>query len=260
MKDKKVVKLRKSNFFKNTIFIPFILIATSIIILAFSPLFDITNIQIEGNFKLTENSIVDASNITLGQNILRLNKQKIKEDLLNLSYIEEVSIRRKWPNTILISVIEKDGLAKIQTFASTIVIDDEGKVLESYSDNSEINMPLIENIEVVSYGVNQNIETPDADKINNLIEVLKILQKNDMLNIIEKLEQNENILLYTNNGHVINIGDTNDLDYKIKRLKAVLEREKSENYYFDMSNINISPISKPLWTLTEENQHTEVIE
>ena len=48
------------------------------------------------------------------------------------------------------------------------------------------------------------------------------------------------------------------MDYKIKRLKAVNEIENSEKYYFDISNINIETISKPLWTITEEKQETEV--
>lgn len=260
MKDKKVVKLRKNNFFKNSILVPFILLIAGLIILAFSPLFNVTTIKVEGNFQLTENSIVNVSNIKIGDNILRINKTHIKENLGKLSYVEDVTIRRQWPDTILITVKEKEAIAQIKVVGTTVVIDEKGLVLETYSDNSQIDLPLIDNIEIFNYGVNKTLDTLAKEKINNILEVLKILKKNDMLNTVERLEQDSNIILYSKLGHVINIGDINNLDYKIKRLKAVIQKEEEEKFYFDISNINTYPISKPLWTMTEDKQNIEVIE
>lgn len=259
-KDKKVVKLRKNNFFKNSIFIPFILLITALVILAFSPLFDVKEIKVKGNFRLTENSIVKESGLNLGQNILRLNKYAVKENLLDLSYIKDVSIKRSWPDTIIISVIEKDEIAKVITFGATITLDENGRVLEAYSDNSNVDVPLIDNIEVINYGVSKTLETANNEKINNLLEVLKIFAKNDMLNIVEKIDQDAGIIVYTKDGHIANLGELTDLDYKIKRLKSVSKKENTEKYYFDISNIKIDTISKPLWTITEEKQDIEVFE
>lgn len=260
MKDKKVVKLRKNNFFKNSIYIPFILIMATLIILAFSPLFNITEIKVQGNFRLMENSIINVSELKLGQNILRINKNKVKENIKTLSYVDEVKITRKWPNCILISVTEKAELAKIEVFGSNVVIDENGLVLESYSDNSILDIPLIENIEITSYGVNKTLNSDENEKINNILEVLKIFKKNDMLSIVQKIKSDSGIYIYTNDGHVVSIGDINDLEYKLKRLKAVIEKEMEGKYYFDISNVNIHPISKPLWTFTEEKNADEVIE
>lgn len=260
MKDKKVVKLKKNNFFKNSIFIPFILLITALIILSFSPLFDITSIEVEGNYRVTENSIVNVADIKLGQNILRINKNSIKENIKKIAYIGDVTIRRYWPNTILISVKEKDAIAQIKVIGTTIALDDKGLVLEAYSDNSVIDLPIIDNIEIFNYGVGKKLHTSDDEKINNVLEVLKILKKNDMLNSVERIEQNPDIIIYTKVGHVVYIGDIYNLDYKVKRLKAVISKEMDEKYYFDISNINIYPISKPLWTITQEKQDTEVIE
>ena len=146
MKDKKVVKLRKNNFFKNSIFIPVILLVAALIILSFSPLFNITQIKVKGNLKLTENSIIDASEIKIGQNILMLNKNIIKENIKKLAYIEDVSIRRIWPDVITINVIEKNDFAKLEVLGSTLTIDENGVVLQASSDNSIIDIPLIDNI------------------------------------------------------------------------------------------------------------------
>jgi len=257
-KDKKVVKLRKNNFFKNSIFIPFILLITALIILAFSPLFNIKEIKFKGNLRLTENTIVKESGIEIGQNILRLNKNTIKDQLFQLPYIEDVNIRRNWPDTIAISIIEKSEIAKVVTFGATIALDKNGQVLEAYSDNSILDVPLIDNVEIFNYGINKALETSDNEKVNNLLEVLKIFEKNDMLQVVEKIDKNDGIIIYTKDGHIANLGDMTDLDYKIKRLKAATNKENSEKYYFDISNLNINTISKPLWTIREEKQDTEV--
>lgn len=256
MKDKKVVKLKKNSFFKNSIFIPFIILITALIILAFSPLFDIKQLKIEGNLRLTENSIIKVSGIELNSNILRLNKNIIKENIRSLPYVESVSIRRSWPDTVTIFVTEKDDFAKLEVLGSVITVDENGMVLQAFSDGTDIDLPLIDGIEVLSYGVNKTIETSSQDEYNNILEVLKIFKKNDMLNVIERILQDSNIIIYTKDGHVINVGDVNDLEYKCKRLKAVLEVEKDEKYYFDISNINIYPVSKPLWAITQD----EVVE
>jgi hypothetical protein len=81
-----------------------------------------------------------------------------------------------------------------------------------------------------------------------------------MLNIVEKIDENNGIIIYTKNGHIANLGDMTDLDYKIKRLKAAANKETDEKYYFDISNLNIDTISKPLWTVKEEKQDVEVVE
>lgn len=256
MKEKKVVKLRKNNFFKNAIFIPFILIIAALVILSFSPLFDIKHLEIEGNFRLTENSIIKASEIELNSNILRLNKNIIKENIKSLSYVESVSVKRDWPDTVTIYVTEKSDFAKLEVLGAVVTVDENGTVLQAFSDGTDIDLPLIDNIEILSYGVNKTIESTSQDKFNNILEVLKIFKKNDMLNIIERILQGSNIIIYTKDGHVINVGDISDLEYKCKRLKAVLDVEKNEKYYFDISNINIYPVSKPLWAITQD----EVIE
>ena len=122
-KTKKVVKLRKKSIgmkIKECILSSFILLCSFILILLFSPIFNIIQVNVEGNSKLNENFIRSESGIRIGHNILRLNKIKIKEELLKISYIEDVTINRKWPDTIVIKVKEKEPLAKISLLGSSI--------------------------------------------------------------------------------------------------------------------------------------------
>ena len=44
---------------------------------------------------------------------------------MKISYIEDVTINRKWPDTIVIKVKEKEPLAKISLLGSSILIDED---------------------------------------------------------------------------------------------------------------------------------------
>ena len=62
--------------------------------------------------------------------------------------------------------------------------------------------------------------------------ILKIFKKNDMLNIVEKIAQDENINIYTKSGHIVNFGDINNLEYKIKRLKGPIRKNDNLQIIF----------------------------
>lgn len=247
---KNVVKLKKNSNkdkIRECILSSFILLCSFVLILLFSPLFDITQIKVEGNLKLNENIIKSESGINLGQNILGLNKIKIKEDLLSISYLEDVEIRRMWPDTILIRVAEKEPVAKVKLLGSNILIDENAYILEIVTDDKEYDVPLLEGIETFSTVINEKLECNNQELLENFLEILKNLKNNDMLKNIVKIESKESLLLYTNRGQIVNIGDTSDLNYKFIRLKAIMNKEDTDNFYIDISNVNIWPVSKPLW-------------
>ena len=249
-KEKKVLKLKKKSI-KSKIgecfACSFILMCSFILVLLFSPIFDITQIKVEGNLRLNANIIKSESGINLGQNILRLNKIKIKEDLLKVSYIDNVEIKRNWPDTILIKVLEKEPVAKIKLLGSNILIDENGYILEIVTDDEDYKIPLLTEIETASTVINQPLECNNQELLGKFLEILKNLKNNDMLKDVIRIEDKDSLLLYTDAGHTVNIGDTSDLSYKLMRLKAIIAKENSINSYIDVSNINVWPTSKPLW-------------
>ena len=130
---------------------------------------------------------------------------------------------------------------------SNILIDENGYILEIITDNEDIDLPLLNGIETFSMVINERVETDNQELLEIFLEVLKSLKNNDMLTNIVKIEKNESVLLYTKGGHIVNIGDISDLNYKMLRLKAVLDKNDIVPLHIDVSNVNIWPVSKPLW-------------
>ena len=69
--------------------------------------FQVEHILIAGNSRYTAQEVEEASGIQLGDNLFRLNKGQISEDIRRkLPYVEELTIVRHLPSTIAIEIRE----------------------------------------------------------------------------------------------------------------------------------------------------------
>ena len=90
----------------------FKLLAGAALVAAFGAtvFFQVEHILIAGNSRYTAQEVEEASGIQLGDNLFRLNKGQISEDIRRkLPYVEELTIVRHLPSTIAIEIREWDA-------------------------------------------------------------------------------------------------------------------------------------------------------
>ena len=76
--------------------------------------FRVEQVTVSGNRRYTEEEIIAASGIELGDNLYSLNKVRIDRNIrTTLPYIGEMSINRVLPSTIVIRVDEWEAVAQI---------------------------------------------------------------------------------------------------------------------------------------------------
>ena len=73
-----------------------------------SGIFNSDNIEIEGNKYVESEYIIKALEVNNNKNIFRYNIKDMEEILLNNKYIDKVEIKRLLPNTLKVSIIEKE--------------------------------------------------------------------------------------------------------------------------------------------------------
>ena len=82
--------------------------------------FQVEHILIAGNSRYTAQEVEEASGIQLGDNLFRLNKGQISEDIRRkLPYVEELTIVWHLPSTIAIEIREWDAVASILPSSGT---------------------------------------------------------------------------------------------------------------------------------------------
>ena len=98
---------KATRFKKIKIFLILILLIIAIIFVLSSSLFNIKSINVLNNNILSNEDIISLSNINIGQNIFKINKNASIDHLKENAYIEEVNISRKLPNTLEINIKER---------------------------------------------------------------------------------------------------------------------------------------------------------
>ena len=131
--------------------------------------FTINNIQIFGIKNITKETIIKNVNNEKQSNILNVNLLNIYNNLKNNDWVEELYIERVLPNTIKISIKEKEAIGIWQYEMSNKLITKDGEIISTANINKfKIDLPIIHG----------NDANKNANSILKILETNKVLTKN----------------------------------------------------------------------------------
>ena len=85
--------------------------------------FQVETVAVTGNSRYSQEEIIQATGIQTGDNLFRMNKYQIAHQVLQgLPYVEELTIRRALPSTIVITVKEWDAVARVEAPGNSAVV------------------------------------------------------------------------------------------------------------------------------------------
>ena len=155
-KNKKRINTSKVVIIFSLILIVVIVLYTSLN----SGIFNSDNIEIEGNKYVESEYIIKALEVNNNKNIFRYNIKDMEEILLNNKYIDKVEIKRLLPNTLKVSIIEKEIVAKLYNEEIYCYIDKEGNFIDEIDENNKDN-------EVITVHIDYNKTDSQEIKFKN---------------------------------------------------------------------------------------------
>ena len=85
--------------------------------------FQVETVAVTCNSRYSQEEIIKATGIQTGDNLFRMNKYQIAHQVLQgLPYVEELTIRRALPSTIVITVKEWDAVARVEAPGTSAVV------------------------------------------------------------------------------------------------------------------------------------------
>ena len=85
--------------------------------------FQVETVAVTGNSRYSQEEIIKATGIQTGDNLFRMNKYQIAHQVLQgLPYVEELTIRRALPSTIVSTVKEWDAVARVEAPGTSAVV------------------------------------------------------------------------------------------------------------------------------------------
>ena len=196
-----------------------------------SPIFNITNINISGNEKITSEMITSLSGITIGENTFKTSKRQISKNIKQNAYIESVEVKRSLPDQININVKERKATFMLGITDSYVYMNNQGYLLE-------IQKEKIEKPEIIGYTTPANDLQPggrlveeDLERLNTVLNIMEVASGNELVSLITKIDISDktNYVLYLDTEQKkIYIGDGSDLNTRMLYVKAILENEKGK--------------------------------
>ena len=215
---------------KITLYSFILLVILSIYICISSSIFELKEIKLSGNEKLSKKDIIATSNLKLGGNLFQYNIEDIEKSISNNAYIKDVKVKRKMPDKLEINIIENKEDAIVKLGKNNIYIQNDGLILSESTKIINENIPIITGIKLEKNKVKEHIDIIGETKQNLLILMLQCLGNNNMNREIETININKNdVKMKTNDDINIDIKLDDNIDYNIKKLRQILVDLKSNN-------------------------------
>lgn len=160
----------------NVLFAPLMFIAVcAVLVFSLSVFFHVSEIEVEGNAVYSADEIISASEVEVGDNLVFLNRfAAVSRIYSKLSYIEEVNIRRELPSKVVIEVMESTSVAYITLDGQHWVMDKNGKLLGTATNDETLGLIQITGITLVEplMGLEARVGEGDEGKLDYACEIL----------------------------------------------------------------------------------------
>ena len=101
-------------------------------------LFKIKNIEIKNNLLINKNEIKEKLTNVYKKSILFIKEKDIEEPLVEIDFLEKIEVKKKYPNTIIIKIIETKPVAIIFKNKVKYLLDSSSNLI-SFEDSANFN-------------------------------------------------------------------------------------------------------------------------
>ena len=207
------------------------ILAGTIIFFLLSPLFNILEIKVVGNQKITSEKIINMSGIIINENAFKIDTKQAIINILQEPYIEKVEIKRVLPSTIEIQVKERQATFMLEFANGYVYINNQGYMLEISEEKLEI--PIITGyitpVENIVPG--NRLQTDDLKKMKAVLKIMETARSNEIEKMITKIDISNDrnyTLILEGEGKTAYLGDASNINTRIQYLKLVLEKEQGK--------------------------------
>ena len=230
MTEEQIKRNKKIKIFIKIILLLLVIVGL-IIYLMLSPIFNIKNINVEGNSSISSEQIISLSRVQKETNLFKVSNKDTISAIKENPYVKTVEIRRTLPDTITFVITERIATYMLEYGSSYAYIDNQGYILE-ISANIKDGLAKI-----VGYETSQDEIIPgnrlcenDLEKLNIVLRITASAKTSEIDNLITSIniENSSNYTLFMETEQkTVYLGDCTNLDTRMLYVKAILEKEKN---------------------------------
>ena len=159
-----------------------VLLVACALIVASVIFFRVNTIEVVGNTRYTEEEIIEASGLKVGDNLATLPKAKLVASILRkLPYVEAVTPQRQLPDTVILRIRERIAAASVDSVEGRWLMTSQGKLLEQTDDTTGV--VWVDGVTAQSPYVGDSIRVAEEEtsSLSYLLQLLTNLENSTLL-------------------------------------------------------------------------------
>ena len=194
------------------------------VLLSVTLLFNIDKITIIGDeVDYSEENIIKASGVKIGDNLVRLDAQEVRKKILaSMIFVEDAKLDKKYPDTLEISLVKCVESACVECEDGYMVISKKGKLLEK-TDKAKKNLMVIKGFEPKDFKPGEFIESNDEQKTAIYHDIMDGIEKYNETPVTSiDMTDKYSIIINYDNRIDFKMGNSNEIAYKMNLANTVL--------------------------------------
>ena len=197
------------------------------VMLSIAIFFRINDIVVRGNVVYDKNSVIAASGLQKGDSLLTVNRASVAAGIeVALPYAERVRVALVLPDTVVVEITESEVVFTVLSDSGEHwLMNYRGKLVEQVQPNVAEQHPAISGLTVREPAAGEKAASSSPDNLQSVLKLLESLNGTGLLDKISAIDaaKNYDLKFWYEDQYEIRFGTVQELDYKIRYLRAVLE-------------------------------------
>ena len=237
-------KRRRQGRFAPVFKLLFLVAMAAALVLGATVFFQVEHIVVTGNSRYTQQAVINATGIDLGDNLFGVSKTQVSQNIRRrLPYVQAVQVLRRLPNTVSITVTESAAAAQLEGEGGWL-INASGKLLEQANGEQVLTVTGL----TPAAGTHLVTDEAAAFKRESLLGLLQALEERELLEQAMSIDLTRDAWIEMEFTQRFRVKLPYGADYlhKLRALEAAISsREEYETGIMDLTQPDYDVVFQP---------------
>lgn len=199
------------------------------IVLGVAIFFRVRTVEVQGNSIYATQQVITASGVEEGDNLLMINRAGVAGRIkAKMPYVRDVSVSPMLPDTVVIQVKESDVAVLVRSdVGADWYVNTDGRVMGSSVEGFRGQIVMLEGVTIVAPKAGEQAVATEGQS-EGLEAALRVIGQLEGTGLLEQAttinaEKSYDLRLYCGDRLEIQLGGTEELEYKIQYLQVILD-------------------------------------
>jgi len=215
---------------RNFIIVLVVLLFAALLFMMYK-LFSVRGITVQGAEDIDASAVTEMSGIQIDQSVFLIDKQAALDAIDADPLLKAVSVQITYPDRVTIIVAQRAAAAYVLKEDVLLVVDKECFLLNVVSGTPQTRYPVVSGLKMDTFEVGERVGAHDTFQLDVLERVLTQMEQSDIGVTEINVTWAANIILQTDSGFSVEIGDDTQLEEKFNLAIRAIEELQNRGLF-----------------------------